>query len=864
MKLPALGTVAALAAGVALLGVVPIAPVVWLTFAVGGLLLGFGAFARRYLRLAFAFGLAAWFCLGALAARLDTLAVPRDHITRLLSGSRLDTSEPLRWRGTLRSDPLRLPWGWRYEIDLDEVEVAGAPVPVEGGLRASLFRDAQSGAAPPAVRAGDRVEALVRARPPRNFLNPGAFDARAHLARQGIHLTGSLRSAELLRTLPGPGPRLTHRLARVRGRLLEHVDAMFAGAPEQGAIVRAMLLGDRSFVERDVAENFQKTGAYHVLVISGLHVVALAGFVYFLGRLFRMPRWATTVATLAVLASYVAIVEDRPPIERAALMAGVFLFSQLLFRRVDLVNTIAVAALAVLVLRPAALSDPSFQLSFLAVGMIGALALPWAERTSVPYRRGLWHLDDTTRDASHPPRVTQLRIDLRSAAQWLANRLPQKLSAGAGPVITLPLRGMLGVWEIVLVATVIQFGMLPLMAYYFHRVTLSGPLANMVAPVLAGLIVPAGFVASAASAVWNALGVFTTRILGALVSGLLASVNELSGWRWASYRIPEPPFWLVAAFFLLVVLLAAAVRQGRARWQWVAAVPVVACAICIAVFPFAPRLTKGALEVAVLDVGQGESIFVAYPDGRTMLIDGGGLYGALRVGGMRTGVDTGEEVVSPYLWSRGIKQLDAVALSHAHEDHIEGLNAVLENFRVKELWVGRGADSPAYRALLARAEARGVRIVHRRRGEFFEWSGVTGIVLWPEETTPAAAASNNDSLVLRLEHGATSTLLPGDIEGKVESELVERGDPLDADLLKVPHHGSRTSSSAAFLAAVTPQTAVVSLGENNPFGYPHRQVLERLEQAGARVLRTDRDGAVTAISDGRTWRIKSYAQALHR
>jgi competence protein ComEC len=118
--------------------------------------------------------------------------------------------------------------------------------------------------------------------------------------------------------------------------------------------------------------------------------------------------------------------------------------------------------------------------------------------------------------------------------------------------------------------------------------------------------------------------------------------------------------------------------------------------------------------------------------------------------------------------------------------------------------------------------------------------------------------------VLRLEHGTTSTLLAGDIESEVESELVERGDPLDADLLKVPHHGSRTSSSAAFLAAVTPQTAVVSLGENNPFGYPHRQVLERLEQAGARVLRTDRDGTVTAISDGRTWRIKSYAQALHR
>ena len=860
MKLPALLVAAAFAAGIALLGAVPVAPAVWLALAASAVLLGFGGLARRALVLALVSSLAGWVFLGALAARLENVAVPQNHITVLLAESRIEISEPLRWRGRLRSDPGRLPWGWRYEIDLEEVEVAGTTVPVEGGLRVSLFRNPQGSQIPASVRAGDRVEALVRVRPPRNFLNPGAFDAKAHLARLGIHLTGSLRSAELLRPLEGPPPNLGHRLARLRGRLLERIDTLFAAAPEQGAVVKAMLLGDRSFVDHDAAEAFQKTGAYHVLVISGLNVAALAAFVYLLGRFLQLPRWATVVLTLAVLGAYVAIVEDRPPIERAGLMAAAFLFSQLLFRRVDLLNSIAVAALVILALRPSALMDPSFQLSFLAVAMIGALALPWAERTTVLVRRGLEHVDDTTRDASHSPRVAQLRLDVRSAAEWLARQLPQRLSAGAALVLTLPIRMGLRLWEIVVVSVVIQFGMLPLMAYSFHRVALVGPLANIPAPLLAGLIVPVGFLALGAGFVSDALGGLIGMLLGALVSSLVTSVGWLSEWRWASYRIPEPPNWLIAIFLLLVVMLAALARGKRGRWQWLPAAPLIACAICIAVYPFSPSLNRNTLEVTVLDVGQGDSIFVAFPDGRTLLVDGGGASGASRIGGTRTGLDIGEQVVAPYLWSRGIKRLDVVALTHAHQDHIDGLDAVLDNFRVSELWIGREVDTPVFRALVERAQARGVRIVHKRRGEAFEWPGVTGLVLWPEEKTPAATAGNNDSLVLRLEHGSTSLLLPGDIEKKIELDLVGRGDPLDVDFLKVPHHGSRTSSSAEFLAAVSPQAAVMSFGENNPFNHPHRELLDRLRQTGARVLRTDRDGAVRALSDGRAWRITSFAQ----
>ena len=225
---------------------------------------------------------------------------------------------------------------------------------------------------------------------------------------------------------------------------------------------------------------------------------------------------------------------------------------------------------------------------------------------------------------------------------------------------------------------------------------------------------------------------------------------------------------------------------------------------------------------------------------------------------MRTGLDIGENVVWPYLWQRGIRRLDAIALSHAHTDHLDGLNAILGNFQVQEIWIGRTVDTAAFRDLLTHARARGVRIVDHSRGDSFSWAGVSGLVLWPEDHSEAQQASNNDSLVLWLSHGSHSFLLPGDIEKPIEADLVARGDPLAADVLKVPHHGSRTSATEAMLRAVHPQYAVISVGETNSFGHPHRETLDRLSAAGVRTLRTDRDGTASFLCDGNSIRMTTF------
>jgi len=279
-------------------------------------------------------------------------------------------------------------------------------------------------------------------------------------------------------------------------------------------------------------------------------------------------------------------------------------------------------------------------------------------------------------------------------------------------------------------------------------------------------------------------------------------------------------------------------------------------------FPFSPRWSAGKLELTVLDVGQGDSLFVVSPHGRTLLMDGGGGFIGFAGHEQQNGIDPGEEAVSPYLWSRGFQKLDVVALTHAHQDHIGGLAAILENFRVGTLWIGREVESGALAKLENLAREKKIPVVHELRGKAFSWDGVEAQLLWPEISPQAVgtSAKNNDSLVLHLEYGERGMMLPGDAEKQAESTIVSDNDEtaLRADVLKVGHHGSKNSTTPEFLAAVRPRVAVISAGEDNPYGHPNPELLARLTAAGVRILRTDHDGAVHVLTDGKRLEISCF------
>jgi competence protein ComEC len=808
--------------------------------------------------------LGVWLSLGTLATLLASQPAPANQILNLVSSGQVDLSSPLRWHGRLRDEPVDAPWGISYDVALASVEFGGTTLPASGGIRLNYSLDREDNQFP-RLHSGDGISFLAQAHFPQVFRNEGTFDRLNYLQQQGVDLVASLRARSLLEKEFSAPLSVKSLLAKVRGRMRDQLQASFPHAPEVAGVLRAMLLGDRSFIDRDESISFQKTGVFHVLVVAGLHVGAFAVFLYWLGRKFRLSNGWTTLLLLFAIAAYVSVIEQRPPVLRAALMALVLLIAGYFFRRLELLNSAAIAALILLVANPKELRDSSFQLSFLSIGCIAGIAVPWMGRHIDPYVRALRGWRDVTRDAAHEPRIIQFRIDLRSAIAWFTSQATSARAKVLSDAFVIFLKIFFRIWEVISLTLVLQIGMSPLMALDFHRVTLLGAFGNLIAVPLTGILVPFGFAVllvafiSATVASWLAVPL---RLITELLIQVIAWFSHMPH---GNYRVAGPPVWLLVLFFVLLTFLAILLRSqfNRSRlWPSLVTANLLVATVLIATHPFAPHLAKGKFELSVLDVGQGDSLFLASPLGHTMLIDAGGPPPQFGLPSQQNVIDPGEEAVSPFLWSRGIKKIDVVALTHAHQDHLGGIPSILENFDIGALWIGREVEVPSLQKIEAIAKGRNIPVFHQSRGQKFNWDGVEGRFLWPEPDlgTVTTAAKNNDSLVLHMQFRNRGILLPGDAESQAEADILSgsTADTLQADVLKVGHHGGKNSTTPEFLAAIHPQFAIISSGAENPYGHPSPALLQRLEQANAKILRTDRNGAIHILTDGNQIEISCF------
>ncbi len=689
------------------------------------------------------------------------------------------------------------------------------------------------------LRYGQRLEMAVRAKRVRNAGNPGSFDAERYLRHRQIYWNANVAAAYPVRFLDGEcGNRLQAWIYSGRAALLARIAELAGPDDYLRAMLGALLLGDNSQIERAWTETYRQTGTYHAIVVSGLHVTVLAASLAGVLRFLFLPKLPTLLLCSLLAIVYALLCDLSAPVIRAA--GGFLLYSlaQVFYRHARTLNLLAAVAIVVLLADPEQLFEGSFLLSFLAVLALGALASPLQERWIQPWRLGVYRLEESKLRLLDPV-AADLRLDLELAATALAglSRLPRRAILLAIKVMIL---AALFCAELALSSAVVLVGLSLPTVLFFHRLSFVSLSANLPVVVLLSAGVVAGFVGL---------------LVGPAAAPLLAWLLDLSrrsvDWhlQWDSgTRVPDPPAWLLAGFPLLLLLCALAARV-RPRLALAPAAGALACFAYLAMHPFRaePRLDAGKLELTAVDIGQGDALFVATPGGHLALLDGGG--------SRSERFDPGEAVLSPYLWSRHIGNVHTLIASHGDLDHIGGLLAAYDNFQPREVWVSSQIQGDLWERLRAKA---GPRVRRLAAGDRVALGDLPVEVLWPPRELPIEKP-NLASLVLLAQHGRHRFLLTGDIDASVENQLLARGLPSKIDVLKVAHHGSRSSTSEAFLASTRPTLAIVSAGWANPFGHPHPSVTARLAAAKSLVLRTDELGQIRILSDGRRLEAEPFA-----
>ena len=718
--------------------------------------------------------------------------------------------------GIVDRPPQRSPDGTRLLIRSEKVVLSNRHVPVDGYLLLFLKEESEP------LCVGNRLRLLCKLYPPRGFHNPGGFSYERYLAFERIHTIGflSVKNAYLKIGEGFKNPILLQVEAwrdHIRDFLEKKAD------PPSSNIFQALVLGEQENIPEEVKEHFILTGTAHLLAISGdqFGIVAFLSFSLLIWILKRSEFLLLSISikklaaslTIPCIVLYAFIAGGGISVIRAMIMLITFLFSILFGRERNLLHTLALAAFLILIFSPPSLFDVSFQLSFLAV-------------LSILYLM---------------PRILE---GLRKEGPSLPSGTTWKKS----------------IWKYIrislLVTAVASFGTAPFVALHFNRISPIGLVTNLfVIPWVGFVIVPLSLVSSILSFFFTPLATFLLNINSFITLILLRVLAFLASFPFASFFVSTPTALEIALFYSLLFLTVHLKKKEAARYLFVGL-----CVVLVLDFAFwnLKGLFQKNLTMTFIDVGQGDSILIEFPKGKRMLIDGGGLYGDR--------FDIGKNVIAPFLWNKKIPRIDYLVLTHPDPDHLKGLNFVASHFSIGQFWDnGLRGDSESYFQLVETLLSKKVeRFSLNEKTPLQIINGVQISFLNPPGKLESRRVGrntsffNNHSLVMKLQFKNMRVLLAADIEKEVEYRLMREGYSLRADILKIPHHGSISSSTPLFLERVKPTYAVLSVGERNIGRLPHPEVIKRYQQIGTRIFRTDQQGAITVVTDGEKIEVRPF------
>jgi len=671
-------------------------------------------------------------------------------------------------------------------------------------------------------RLGDRLRFLCKLYSPHGFHNPGGFSYESHLAFERIYTVGFL-SDENSCVKIGEGFKnpLLLQIEGWRDHIRDFLEKKTE--PPCSGIFKALVLGEQGDIPEEVKEHFIVTGTAHLLAISGdqFGIVAFLSFSLLIWILKRseflllsisVRKWAAGL-TIPCIVLYAFIAGGGISVIRAAIMVVIFFLSILFNRERNLLHTLALAAFLILLVSPPSLFDVSFQLSFLAV-------------LSILYM---------------VPRILQglkkEEISFPLKTSWKYTILKYtKLS--------------------LLVTAVAILGTTPFVAFHFNRISPIGLVTNLfIIPWVGFVIVPLSLAASILSFFLSPIATFLININSLITLTLLRVLAFLASFPFASLFVSTPTALEIALFYLLLFLIVHLQKRKTARYLFLG----VCVAFCLdLVYWNLKDLLQKNLTINFIDVGHGDSILLEFPKGKKMLVDGGGLY--------EDRFDIGKNVIAPFLWKKKIRRIDFLVLTHPDPDHLKGLNFIASHFSIKQFWDnGIRTDSESYKRLeetLLRKRIERIslnvesphQVMNEVKISFFnppmKGPSYAGY--------PTSSLLNNYSLVMKAQFKNVGILLAGDIEKESEYRMLREGYPLKADILKVPHHGSSSSSTLYFLQRVKPTYAILSVGEQNIGRLPHPEVIRRYQELGMKIYRTDKHGAITVITDGENIEVKTF------